>query len=40
LHAETATHKKFLQNTHRQIERLTSLYPFLDFSNEVALLQP
>jgi hypothetical protein len=40
LHAETATHKKFLQNTRRQIERLTTLYPFLDFSNEVALLQP
>jgi hypothetical protein len=40
LHAETATHKKFLQNTRRHIERLTTLYPFLDFSNEVTLLQP
>ena len=39
LHSESTNHKKFKQNTLRQIEHLTGLYPFLDFSNEIALLQ-
>ena len=39
LHTETTNHKKFKQNTLRQIEHLTSQYPFLDFSNEIASMQ-
>jgi hypothetical protein len=39
LHTESTNHNKFVQNTRKQIERLTGLYPFLDFSNEIALLQ-
>jgi hypothetical protein len=39
LHAETNNHKKFQQNTLKQIEHLTGLYPFLDFSKEIAMLQ-
>jgi hypothetical protein len=39
LHTESTNHKKFRQNTLKQIENLTGLYPFLDFSNEIALLQ-
>lgn len=39
LHTETTNHKKFTQNTIRQIEHLTRQYPFLDFSNEIALMQ-
>ena len=33
------SHRKFLHNTLVQIERLTQQYPFLDFSNEKAVLQ-
>jgi hypothetical protein len=39
LHTESTNHKKFEQNTLKQIEHLTGLYPFLDFSNEIALLR-
>jgi|WetSurSiteA1Bulk_404760.scaffolds.fasta_scaffold00127_9 hypothetical protein len=39
LHTESTNHKKFRQTTLQQIERLAGLYPFLDFSNEIALLQ-
>jgi len=39
LHTNTTSHKKFHQNTLKQIQHLTTLYPFLDFSNEIALLQ-
>jgi hypothetical protein len=39
LHTESTNHKKFIQHTRKQIEHLTGLYPFLDFSNEIALLQ-
>lgn len=39
LHNETTNHKKFKQNTLRQIEHMISQYPFLDFSNEIASLQ-
>ena len=39
LHTESTNHKKFLLNTRKQIEHLTGLYPFLDFSKEIALLR-
>lgn len=39
LHAESTNHKQFKHNTLQQIEHLTAMYPFLDFSNEIALLQ-
>jgi hypothetical protein len=39
LHAESTNHKKFRNNTLKQIEHLTALYPFLDFGNEIALLR-
>ncbi len=39
LHAESTNHKKFKHNTLKQIEHLTAMYPFLDFSNEIASLQ-
>jgi hypothetical protein len=39
LHAESTKHKQFRHNTLKQIEHLTAMYPFLDFSNEIALLQ-
>ncbi|HJZ39681.1 MAG TPA: GSCFA domain-containing protein [Bacteroidales bacterium] len=38
-HTETTNHKKFVENTLKQINNLTVLYPFLDFSNEIAILQ-
>jgi hypothetical protein len=38
LHTNTTNHKKFQQNTLKQIEHLTELYPFLDFSNEISAL--
>jgi hypothetical protein len=37
-HAESTNHKKFVHATRLEIERLSRLYPFLDFSNEIALL--
>jgi hypothetical protein len=39
LHTETTNHKNFQQNILKQIKHLTELYPFLDFSNEIAALQ-
>jgi hypothetical protein len=39
LHTETFNHKKFVHNTLKHIDQLTGLYPFLDFSKEIALLQ-
>lgn len=38
-HTESTNHKKFQQSMLKKIEHLTQLYPFLDFSNEIALLQ-
>jgi hypothetical protein len=38
-HTESTNHKKFVGNTLKQIENLTGLHPFLDFSNEIAILQ-
>ena len=37
--SESTNHKKFKQNTLKQIELLTGMYPFLDFTNEIAGLQ-
>jgi hypothetical protein len=39
LHAESTNHKNFRLRTLKEIERLTARYPFLDFSNEIALLR-
>jgi hypothetical protein len=39
LHTETCNHKKFIHNTLKHIDQLTGLYPFLDFSKEIAMLQ-
>jgi hypothetical protein len=39
LHTETLNHKKFIHNTLKQIEQLTGLYPFLDFSKEIDMLR-
>ena len=36
---ETTNHKKFVERTLLQISQLTSSYPFLDFSKEIAALQ-
>ena len=39
LHTETTRYSKFVQNTMQQIHNLTQAYPFLDFRNEIAMLQ-
>jgi hypothetical protein len=39
LHTETTSFCKFVQNTMQQIHNLTQSYPFLDFRNEIAILQ-
>jgi hypothetical protein len=39
LQTETTSYSKFVQNTMKQIQNLTQSYPFLDFRNEIAMLQ-
>jgi hypothetical protein len=39
LQVESTNHKLFRNNTLKRIEQLTALYPFLDFHNEIAMLQ-